>query len=493
MLIRKIMRKALITMGIFCLFFLLFVFMQFFFNNNIVFAQGLQDPNKFELNVTESKKEVEFSQNIESNSFKSNYELKYDNQQYNDETLIYKDSSNNIVENPKNVGEYFVTIKVNESINFQEFNGQPLILSIQPRRLKIYVSGSNSFVYSGAHFERTVSVQDEEIGTQYEDYLSYSYVGQKLGDLQSEKPVNADNYTLSFVVLDNNYLLDEDSIAYEDNLEGLSIIEATLSVKVKDLTVKYDDKYKLTYSISGFVNDENESVLTSPPIIISNHKESGKYKLIANGAKANNYTFKYLPGTLTINKSVIEKAIEGADNSIKIIGDFSPDCVLKFKHLDQNSEYKNDRMKPYIARSMDKLSDKVNFAFDIEKTDGDFYIDSNFNATINKINVSKLFQNSIKIIVVDKQDKATLIKDYVYAGDTLTFSMPASEGTVFIITEQLILTLVLFSVTFIVIVVILFVLISRKNYKNRVEELAKSKHKEEQYVWTNKKRRRRRR
>jgi hypothetical protein len=65
----------------------------------------------------------------------------------------------------------------------------------------------------------------------------------------------------------------------------------------------------LTVSYAGFVNGDNASRLTASPAITTTATSSslaGAYPIMASGAKDPNYTFTYVPGTLTINGVTVQ-------------------------------------------------------------------------------------------------------------------------------------------------------------------------------------------
>ena len=84
----------------------------------------------------------------------------------------------------------------------------------------------------------------------------------------------------------------------------LTIAQAPLTVTVDAQTMTYGENLPTpTYSISGFVNDQNISVLTAVPTISTVDAGStvGQYDLTASGAVATNYSFNYVSASLTIN------------------------------------------------------------------------------------------------------------------------------------------------------------------------------------------------
>ncbi len=93
----------------------------------------------------------------------------------------------------------------------------------------------------------------------------------------------------------------------------LSLQNGSLTINKIPLTITLDNKSKpygsanpgFTFSYSGFVNGESYLSLTSPPIPYTTAtitSSAGSYPITAGGAVDNNYSFNYLPGTLTVNK-----------------------------------------------------------------------------------------------------------------------------------------------------------------------------------------------
>ena len=89
----------------------------------------------------------------------------------------------------------------------------------------------------------------------------------------------------------------------------LTITEAPLTVSVGNYTRKVGEsnpEFKLSYS--GFKNGDTESVLSKMPSVSCTAKASsasGLYPITISGAEAQNYSFKYNNGTLTVISSLI--------------------------------------------------------------------------------------------------------------------------------------------------------------------------------------------
>jgi MBG domain (YGX type)/Secretion system C-terminal sorting domain/Fibronectin type III domain len=99
----------------------------------------------------------------------------------------------------------------------------------------------------------------------------------------------------------------------DDNYE-LDLGDGTLTVNKATLTVTAENKSKdqgeanpeFTFTYSGFVNSENESILDTEPTITSDADESsssGTYDIVVSSGDDNNYSFNYIDGTLTINST----------------------------------------------------------------------------------------------------------------------------------------------------------------------------------------------
>ena len=93
---------------------------------------------------------------------------------------------------------------------------------------------------------------------------------------------------------------------------GAPPVTAKLIVNPAPLTITADDQSKyqgtdnppLTVSYSGFVNDEDNSMLLAQPTAVTTaitSSPAGTYPITVSSAVSNNYVFTYMPGTLTIN------------------------------------------------------------------------------------------------------------------------------------------------------------------------------------------------
>ena len=85
---------------------------------------------------------------------------------------------------------------------------------------------------------------------------------------------------------------------------NLTVSKAELTVRAVSCTkVEGDANPQFTFTYSGFKYDDNESSVTTPPTLSTTATESspaGTYLINAEGAEADNYTFNYISGALTV-------------------------------------------------------------------------------------------------------------------------------------------------------------------------------------------------
>lgn len=177
---------------------------------------------------------------------------------------------------------------------------------------EIYVASENTTI-------ETVTIQafDQNVsydgGTHSIEY-SCSAPGIFDGDVKTEiVRVNGDNVTVvSASDLKDagryNYSFSIDKFGFTGSKTAvLTISKATLSVTADNKSKVYgENNPQFTYTITGFVNNEKENVLSQKPSAsCSATKDSnvGTYDIIVSGAEATNYDFIYNKGTLTITKA----------------------------------------------------------------------------------------------------------------------------------------------------------------------------------------------
>ena len=101
-------------------------------------------------------------------------------------------------------------------------------------------------------------------------------------------------------------------------------VDRSFEVSMAELVVTPDDQEVIygqalphfTYSISGFVNGEDDQVLLALPeagVERSGNLDAGTYEIIASGGEAANYFFTYEEGRLTIGQAIATLALTGME------------------------------------------------------------------------------------------------------------------------------------------------------------------------------------
>lgn len=120
--------------------------------------------------------------------------------------------------------------------------------------------------------------------------------------------------------------------AGDNNYEAAADVTVFLTVNKKLLTIKANDQTKVygepnpafTYTVTGFVPGEEESVFTFPLYISSTGINAGTYPITPSNAAADNYAFNYVTGTLTIQKAAQAITFNGLPAKTYGDGDFNP-------------------------------------------------------------------------------------------------------------------------------------------------------------------------
>ena len=116
---------------------------------------------------------------------------------------------------------------------------------------------------------------------------------------------------------------------------------AKLTVKVSNVSREYgDNNPEFNISYSGFVNGENESVISTLPTVSTTATKTskvGEYPISISGCVASNYKFVYEPGVLTITKAPLSAKVKDAT---KVYGTQNPAFTIDYNGL------KNDEEKP---------------------------------------------------------------------------------------------------------------------------------------------------
>ncbi|MBP3447896.1 MAG: leucine-rich repeat protein [Clostridia bacterium] len=84
----------------------------------------------------------------------------------------------------------------------------------------------------------------------------------------------------------------------------LTVNKKALEIKVDNVTITYGDAISTNITYTGFIDGENESVLTKAVEVggYSAKPDAGEYDIVLSGAEAANYEISYVNAKLTVNK-----------------------------------------------------------------------------------------------------------------------------------------------------------------------------------------------
>lgn len=159
---------------------------------------------------------------------------------------------------------------------------------------------------------------------------------------------------------------------YEINVSGgvapnynITFSKGTLTVSKAPLRVTADNRSRfyyepnptLTCSYSGFVNGENETVLTKKPHLSTTatlKSKADNYPINIDGAQAQNYTFTYETGTLEVMKRSL---IVSTNNYKRAYNEDNPAFELTYNGFVTGENENVLIVKPAIKTSATKTSD----------------------------------------------------------------------------------------------------------------------------------------
>ena len=194
----------------------------------------------------------------------------------------------------------------------------------------------------------------------------------------SELPVlekNAGTYTQ-----DIRFTFANDDMSFDAIIPYTYTIKpVTLTAKVKDASRTYgDDNPQFSSTYTGFVNNEDASVLTSNGNYTTTATETsdvGTYAIKQTGATAQNYVFEYEDGTLTVNKAPLTMT---ANDKTMTYGDILPAFDAKYDGLKNNEAQPAWNTEPLFSTTATTESKVGSYPITISNADA-----KNYQLTVN--------------------------------------------------------------------------------------------------------------
>ena len=191
----------------------------------------------------------------------------------------------------------------------------------------------------------------------------------------SALPVTAGSHTtnIHFTISNDDMSFDVD-IPYEYTINPI-----TLTAKVNDVSREYgDDNPQFSSTYTGFVNNEDASVLTSHGTYSTTataKSDVGNYTIKQTGATAQNYVFEYEDGTLTVDKAPLTMT---ANDKTMTYGSTIPTLDAKYEGLKNGETQPAWKSEPSITTTATSASKVGTYPITIGNADA-----KNYQLTIN--------------------------------------------------------------------------------------------------------------
>ncbi len=241
-------------------------------------------------------------------------------------TEITKDGSKiNDANDVKNAGAYTLTASLKDKTNYvwadtNKTDDKTYNWTISKLKITVKVTNSEqSATYSGK--EPTINT-DTTVTLTDSGASAPSFVSNELSFSVTKAPgVKAGTYTLTPTVeAKSGYYVNN----YDINpIPGtFTINKAALTVTANSENITYgDDKPTFSVSYSGFVNNENESVLGGSLVLECDYvkyENVGTYSITPSGLTSGNYAITFESGKLTVRKKQITATISLLSDSIYV-------------------------------------------------------------------------------------------------------------------------------------------------------------------------------
>ncbi len=213
---------------------------------------------------------------------------------------------------------------------------------------------SSFFTFSGNNFDYSGTIPN----------INYTFNGvgfgfQPISLSFDELGKDADTYTRNlYCTFSNNDMNFDVKIPF-----NYVINKVLLLAKVLDVSREYGEvNPAFIIEYSGFVNGENENVLTIKPTIstsASKNSNVGEYPITISGGSAKNYILTYESGVLTINKAPLTVKVNDAT---RIYGVNNPSFSLSYVGLKNNETVPVWTTSPTFSTSATKTSNVGTYA-----------------------------------------------------------------------------------------------------------------------------------
>lgn len=296
----------------------------------------------------------------------------------NESVITTKPTTNITATKTSDAGEYPITISGGSAKNY-EFVYEPGVLTVNKAALSAKVSDATK-VYGSKNPAFTIEyygLKNGETAPTWSVRPSFS--------TDATQSSNVGKYSVSAINAEPiNYNLGQITSG------TLNVTPAPLVIKANNVIRQYyNDDPNFTYSYSGFVNGDNESVLSQKPIlstITTRTSNVGTYEINVSGAESPNYSISYINGTLTITPRTLTASV---GNYSRLYNEDNPAFEIKYDGFVGNDNENVLIEKPITTTSATKTSDVGSYTISVIGGSADNY---NFSYSLGSITINKAEQ-----------------------------------------------------------------------------------------------------
>lgn len=171
---------------------------------------------------------------------------------------------------------------------------------------------------------------------------------------------------------------------------SLSITPASLTIKANDFSrLYYEDNPEFTLTYTGFVGDDDPSVLTTSPQIntsATKNSKAGEYAIEVSNAASKNYTISFEKGKLSINKRQLTVSTK---DYTRAYNEENPLFELSYIGFVNSEDEKVLLSKPKATTDATPSSDVGTYTISIDNGVAENY---DFNYVNGKLTIEKAYQ-----------------------------------------------------------------------------------------------------
>ena len=207
----------------------------------------------------------------------------------------------------------------------------------------------------------------------------------------------------------------------------LSVTPASLTIKAIDATrLYYSDDPFFSYKCNGFVNGDDENVLSSTPTLstaATRESNVGTYEIKVGEASCSNYSISYINGTLTITPCTLMASV---GNYERIYNEENPVFEVKYDGFVGNEDESVLNTKATANTTATKTSDVGTYKINVSGGSANNYTFSYIPGilTINKAEQTIVWEQDLEELKVSDQIE---LKATASSGLTVTYTSDNSS------------------------------------------------------------------